>query len=90
MCYSGSKIHSDTRNPHTMNGDSFRELRKLSTTWHDEANLLRDMATRAPSPLEEHTLTVMANTYLVCASALDECLGESLEAEASHSMAQNA
>jgi len=84
------KFHSDMRKPHTMNGDSFRELRKLSTTWHDEANLLRDMATRALSLLEKHNLTVMANTYLVCASALDECLGESLEAEAPQSMAQNA
>ncbi len=84
------KFHSDTRKPHTMNGDSFRELRKLSATWHDEVSLLRDMATRAPSLLEERNLTVMANTYLVCASALDEFLGESLEAEAPRTMTQNA
>lgn len=65
-----------------MTSDSFRELRKLSTTWHDEISLLRDMARQAPTLIEEHNLTVMANTYLVCASALDEIVGEDKEAEA--------
>jgi hypothetical protein len=65
-----------------MTSDFFRELRKLSTAWHDEISLLRDMARQAPTLIEEHNLTVMANTYLVCASALDEIVGEDKEAEA--------
>jgi hypothetical protein len=73
-----------------MTSDSFRELRKLSTAWHDEVSLLRDMATQAPTLFDKHNLTVMANTYLVCASALDEVLGDDSEAEESRAMAQHA
>ena len=78
-----------------MTSDSFRELGKLSTTWHDEISLLRDMARQVPTVLEKHELTVMANTYLVCASALDEFLGEDVAAEdgaveAPRAMAQHA
>ena len=73
-----------------MTSDFFRELRKLSTAWHDEISLLRDMARQAPTLLEEHNLTVMANTYLVCASALDEIVGEDKEAEADAAEASRA
>ena len=73
-----------------MTSDSFRELRKLSTAWHDEGSLLRDMARQAPTLLDKHNLTVMANTYLVCASALDEVLGDNSEEEAQRAMAHHA
>jgi hypothetical protein len=73
-----------------MTSDSFRELRKLSTAWHDEVSLLRDMASQAPTLPDKHNLTVMANTYLVCATALDEVLGDDSEAEESRTMVQHA
>jgi len=73
-----------------MTSDSFRELRKLSTAWHDEVGLLRDMARRAPTLLDKHNLTVMANTYLVCASALDDALGDDRKREAPSAMSQHA
>ena len=73
-----------------MSSDSFRELRKLSTAWHGEVGLLRDMAKQAPTILEKHNLTVMANTYSTCAAALDEILGENIETEKPLAMTQHA
>ncbi len=62
----------------------------LSTAWHDEISLLRHMAQQAPTLPEKHNLTIMANTYHVCASALDEVIGEDKEAEAPRARAQHA
>jgi hypothetical protein len=67
-----------------------RELRRLSTAWHDEVSLLRNMATQAPTLLDKHNVTVMADTYLVCATALDKVLGDDSEAEESRARAQHA
>jgi hypothetical protein len=72
-----------------MISSSFRELGKLSATWHEEVSLLRDMAKKADTA-QKRTLTVMADTYLVCASALDEFLGEETEEEAQRAMAHHA
>jgi hypothetical protein len=48
------------------------------------------MARQAPAVDEQHNLMVMANTYLVCASAIDEVLGEDSEPQAPRAMAQHA
>jgi hypothetical protein len=57
-----------------MDCGSFCELKKLSAKWHEEIALLREKASQTAIAHDRYGLTVMANTYVVCASALDEFL----------------